>query len=205
MQCLKYMPKLNQKGIIHLLLPIILILGLIVGVYLVTSGNPLKLFSKASMSKPTGPETSFTLVGPNECAGLGCLFPQPQEQFEVKLYARSDIETANLFKADITFPKDLVEVTEIKEEGFIKNYEHVQTPPQGSIKVYLNYVDKKTAAIAGLQRVSKPGLRVYVGRQEIPRVYGGLGIAILSTPKGVMTGQQAWRQRLGGELLCYVW
>ena len=93
----------------------------------------------------------------------------------------------------------------LKEEGFIKNYEHSQTPPQGSIKVYLNYVDKKTAAIAGLQRVSKPGLRVYVGRQEIPRVYGGLGIAILSTPKGVMTGQQAWRQRLGGELLCYVW
>ena len=59
--------------------------------------------------------------------------------------------------------------------------------------------------LSGLERVSKPGLRVYVQREEIPRVYGGLGIAIVSTPKGIMTGQQAWRQRVGGELLCYVW
>ena len=93
----------------------------------------------------------------------------------------------------------------LKEEGFIRNYEFMNDNVQGSLKIYLNYVDKKTAAISGLRRVSKPGLRVYVNRQEIPRVYGGLGIAILSTPKGVMTGQQAWRSKLGGELLCYVW
>ena len=93
----------------------------------------------------------------------------------------------------------------LKDEGFIRNCELVNDNPQGTLKIYLNYLDKKTAAISGLRRVSKPGLRVYVNRQEIPRVYGGLGIAILSTPKGVMTGQQAWRNKLGGELLCYVW
>ena len=66
-------------------------------------------------------------------------------------------------------------------------------------------MDKKEPILTGLQRVSKPGLRVYVQRAEIPRVYGGLGIAIISTPTGVMTGQQAWRQNLGGELICYIW
>ena len=93
----------------------------------------------------------------------------------------------------------------LKEEGFIDNYEVLRGKPERMIKVYLRYRDKKQPAIFGLKRISKPGLRVYVGRVEIPRVYGGIGIAILSTPGGVMTGQQAWRQRLGGELLCYVW
>ena len=93
----------------------------------------------------------------------------------------------------------------LKEEGFINNYEVLKGRPQRIIKIYLKYFDGKQPAILGLKRVSKPGLRVYVQRTEIPRVYGGLGIAILSTPKGVMTGQQAWRQRLGGELVCYVW
>lgn len=93
----------------------------------------------------------------------------------------------------------------LKDEGFIRSYELQQDGVQGVLKVYLNYLDKKTAAISGLRRVSKPGLRVYVNRREIPRVYGGLGIAILSTPRGVMTGQEAWRNKLGGELLCYVW
>ncbi len=72
------------------------------------------------------------------------------------------------------------------------------------IKIHLKYTDEQPA-ILGLERVSKPGLRVYVEKQEIPRVYGGLGIAILSTSKGVMTGQEAWKRRLGGEVLCYVW
>ena len=93
----------------------------------------------------------------------------------------------------------------LKDEGFIRSYEVLQDTVQGTLKIYLNYLDKKNAAISGLRRVSKPGLRVYVNRGEIPRVYGGLGIAILSTPRGVMTGQEAWRNRLGGELLCYVW
>ena len=93
----------------------------------------------------------------------------------------------------------------LRDEGFIHDYEVLRGKPQRVIKIYLKYGDKKVPVITGLKRVSKPGLRVYVQRAEIPRVYGGLGIAILSTPKGVMTGQQAWRQKVGGELLCYIW
>ena len=93
----------------------------------------------------------------------------------------------------------------LKEEGFIIDYEVLRSKPHRAIKIYLKYSDKNQPVISGLERASKPGLRVYVGRKEIPRVYSGLGIAIVSTPKGVMTGQQAWRQGIGGELLCYVW
>ena len=93
----------------------------------------------------------------------------------------------------------------LKEEGFINDYEVLKGKPHRVIKIYLKYSDKNQPVLSGLDRVSKPGLRVYVQKKEIPRVYGGLGIAILSTSKGVMTGQQAWRQRVGGELLCYVW
>jgi len=92
----------------------------------------------------------------------------------------------------------------LKEENFIDHYEVLKGKPQPMIKMHLKYTDSRPA-ILGLERVSKPGLRVYVGQHEIPRVYGGLGIAVLSTPRGVMTGQEAWRRRLGGELLCYVW
>ena len=92
----------------------------------------------------------------------------------------------------------------LKEEGFISNYEVLRGKPQRVIKIYLKYSDKNQPILSGLERVSKPGLRVYVGRNEIPRVAGGLGIAIISTSKGVITGQQAWRQGIGGELLCYV-
>jgi small subunit ribosomal protein S8 len=93
----------------------------------------------------------------------------------------------------------------LKDEGFIRDYEVLKGKPQRMIKIYLKYTEKKEPVLTGLKRVSKPGLRVYVQRTEVPRVYGGLGIAILSTPRGVMTGQQAWRQRVGGELLCYIW
>ena len=93
----------------------------------------------------------------------------------------------------------------LREEGFIMDYEVLKGKPQRIIKIHLKYMDKKEPVLTGLQRVSKPGLRVYVQRSEIPRVYGGLGIAMLSTPKGVITGEQAWRQNVGGELLCYIW
>jgi len=93
----------------------------------------------------------------------------------------------------------------LKAEGFIKDYEVLKDKAHRAIKLYLKYGDKNHPVLSGLERVSKPGLRVYVERKEIPRVYGGLGIAIISTSKGVMTGQQAWRQGIGGELLCYVW
>ena len=92
----------------------------------------------------------------------------------------------------------------LKEEGLVDRYEVLKGKPQPMIKIHLKYTGEQPA-ILGLERVSKPGLRVYVEKQEIPRVYGGLGIAILSPSKGVMTGQEAWRRRLGGEVLCYVW
>jgi len=93
----------------------------------------------------------------------------------------------------------------LEGEGFISDYEVLKDKSHRAIKIYLKYGEKNQSVLSGLERVSKPGLRVYVQQKEIPRVYGGLGIAIISTPKGVMTGQQAWRQGLGGELLCYVW
>jgi len=93
----------------------------------------------------------------------------------------------------------------LKEEGFIHDCEVVRGKTHRVIKIHLKYSDSNQPVISGLERVSKPGLRVYVQQKEIPRVYGGLGIAIVSTSKGVRTGQQAWRQGVGGELLCYVW
>jgi small subunit ribosomal protein S8 len=93
----------------------------------------------------------------------------------------------------------------LKREGFIKGYEVREEGPKKTIRIHLAYTENGEPLITGLQRVSKPGLRVYVKRGQIPRVYGGLGIAILSTSQGVMTGQEAWRRRLGGEVLCYVW
>jgi small subunit ribosomal protein S8 len=93
----------------------------------------------------------------------------------------------------------------LRQEGFIKDYEVVSEGVKRSIRLRLAYGGRKEPAISGLRRVSKPGLRVYVQKREIPRVYGGLGIAILSTPMGVMTGQEAWHNRVGGEILCYVW
>ncbi|MDO8673392.1 MAG: 30S ribosomal protein S8 [Dehalococcoidia bacterium] len=93
----------------------------------------------------------------------------------------------------------------LKDEGFIKDFELQKEGVEKLLRLHLCYQGKKQSVLTGLQRVSKPGLRVYVQKAEIPRVYGGMGIAILSTPLGVMTGQTAWRNRVGGELLCYVW
>lgn len=94
----------------------------------------------------------------------------------------------------------------LKDEGFIKDYELLKGPtPQKILKIYLKYTEDKEPVITGLKRISKPGRRVYVGRKEIPRVYGGLGIAILSTSQGIMTGYEAYRRGIGGELICYVW
>ena len=93
----------------------------------------------------------------------------------------------------------------LKAEGFIRDYDVLRGQPQPVLRIHLSYRENKEASISGLKRVSKPGLRVYAGKGEIPRVYGGLGIAILSTSRGVITGANAWRQNVGGELLCYVW
>jgi small subunit ribosomal protein S8 len=92
----------------------------------------------------------------------------------------------------------------LKDEGFVTDYTVLKGKPQRVIKISLKYINGRPA-IAGLERVSRPGLRLYVGHHEIPRVYGGLGVAVLSTSSGVMTGQKAWHKNIGGELLCYVW
>ena len=92
----------------------------------------------------------------------------------------------------------------LKEQSFIGDFEVVKAKPAQMLRVQLRYVEKQPAVL-GLERVSRPGLRVYAGKAEIPRVYGGLGLAIMSTSQGIMTGQQAWRKKLGGEVLCYVW
>ena len=91
------------------------------------------------------------------------------------------------------------------EEGFIESYATSQDGVQELLTIQLKYVEGKTPVVSGLKRISKPGLRVYARKTEIPRVVGGLGTAILSTSHGIMTGQSARKLNLGGEVLCYVW
>jgi len=92
----------------------------------------------------------------------------------------------------------------LKEEGYIRDYDVVKDNPQGTIRVTLKYVEKRPV-LNQIKRVSKPGLRVYTRRDAIPRVRGGLGTAIISTPQGLMTGRKAYQLGLGGEVVCYVW
>ena len=91
------------------------------------------------------------------------------------------------------------------DEGYIKSFDYIDEKPQGSIKIVLKYVNGKQPVIAGLKRISKPGLRVYARSEEMPRVLGGLGIAIVSTSKGLMTDREARKQNIGGEVLAYIW
>ena len=92
------------------------------------------------------------------------------------------------------------------EEGYIKAYDVIDDGLQGQIKVTLKYVNgKSTPVIAGLKRISKPGLRVYARCEELPKVLGGLGVAIISTSKGLMTDRASRQENLGGEVLCYIW
>ena len=93
----------------------------------------------------------------------------------------------------------------LKEEGFIKDYKIEKNDVQGTIVLTLKYTDKKERVITGLKRISKPGLRVYAKSDEIPKVLNGLGIAIISTSKGIMTDKEARKQNIGGEVLAYIW
>ena len=93
----------------------------------------------------------------------------------------------------------------LKEEGFINDYKVKKNDVQSILVLSLKYSDKKERVITGLKRISKPGLRVYAKAEELPRVLNGLGIAIVSTSKGVMTDKQARRESLGGEVLAYIW
>ena len=109
-------------------------------------------------------------------------------------------------KVDIPASKLKLEIARIlKEEGYIANYKATEENGQKVLRVYLKYSAGNEAAISNVARVSRPGCRVYVGRAEIPRVLGGLGINILTTPRGVMTGKQARKEGVGGEILCEVW
>lgn len=99
-----------------------------------------------------------------------------------------------------------VEIAKIlKREGYIEDYEVIAANPQDILRIQLRYTPDKRGVIHGLRRISKPGLRVYVKKDEIPKVLGGLGIAIISTPKGLMTDKEARKAGLGGEVICYVW
>lgn len=113
---------------------------------------------------------------------------------------------AKLEKVDIPSSKLKLEIAKIlKDEGYIKNLKMVKDRRQGVIRVYLKYTDDEAPVIQGLKRISKPGCRVYAGNDAIPKVMAGLGVAILSTPKGIQTGKQAKKDNVGGEVLCHVW
>ncbi|MDQ3855805.1 MAG: 30S ribosomal protein S8 [Chloroflexota bacterium] len=94
----------------------------------------------------------------------------------------------------------------LKAEGYIRDFEEVPGDgPQPNLRLALKYDRSRQPEIRGIRRVSKPGLRVYTSRDQMPRVLGGIGLAIVSTSRGVMSGRQAYRERIGGEVLCYVW
>jgi small subunit ribosomal protein S8 len=109
-------------------------------------------------------------------------------------------------KLDVPASKLKLEIARIlKEEGYVSNYKITEEEGKKTLRVYLKYGPNNEAAINCIERVSRPGCRVYVGRNEINRVLGGLGINILTTPKGVMTGRQARKEGVGGEVLCQVY
>lgn len=93
----------------------------------------------------------------------------------------------------------------MKAEGFVKDVEFIEDGKQGIIRVYLKYGNNKERVITGLKRISKPGLRVYAQKDELPKVLGGLGIAVISTSQGLMTDKAARKAGCGGEVLCYIW
>jgi small subunit ribosomal protein S8 len=113
---------------------------------------------------------------------------------------------ARVPKVDVPASKLKVEITRIlKDEGYIANFKTSEDNKQGVLRVYLKYGPGMERVITDLQRVSRPGCRIYCGKGEIPRVYGGLGINILSTSRGLMTGRAAAQAGVGGEILCNVW
>jgi len=119
------------------------------------------------------------------------------------------IRNANLVHhdhVDIPCSKLKVSIAKIlKDEGYIKYYKVMRNTKQGTIRIFLKYGPDKSPVINGLERVSKPGIRRYINSTEIPRVRGGLGIVIISTSHGILTGKDCRRQNVGGEVLCTVW
>ena len=111
-------------------------------------------------------------------------------------HAKVDIPASNL-------KTELARI--LKEEGYVQNYKRIDDDKQGTLRVFLRRANDGSEVILGLARVSRPGCRVYVAKDEIPKVQGGLGINIISTSRGLMTGRQAVREGVGGEILCNVW
>lgn len=119
------------------------------------------------------------------------------------------IRNANIVRhetVEVPASKIKREIAEIlKREGFIRDAEYIEDSKQGIIRMFLKYGPNQERVITGLKRISKPGLRVYAKSQEVPKVLGGLGLAILSTSKGVMSDKDARQSKSGGEVICYVW
>lgn len=93
----------------------------------------------------------------------------------------------------------------LKREGFISNYKLMKDSKQGILRIYLKYLKNGTPSILGLKRISRPGLRVYKKSDELPKVYGGLGVAVISTSQGLLTDTEAREKKVGGEIICYAW
>ncbi|MCL6580955.1 MAG: 30S ribosomal protein S8 [Firmicutes bacterium] len=114
--------------------------------------------------------------------------------------------TARQDRVDIPGSKVKRSIAEIlKREGYIRDYAWIDDGRQGTIRIYLKYGPQRESVIHGLRRISKPGLRVYAKKDRVPRVLGGLGIAILSTPAGILTDKEARAKGVGGEVICYIW
>jgi len=113
---------------------------------------------------------------------------------------------ARFDKVDIPASRMKISLAKIlKEEGFIKNYKVIKDNRQGILRVYLKYTSQQQPLIQGIRRVSKPGCRVYTGHAELPKVQGGLGVAVISTSQGVLTDRAARKLNVGGEVLCEIW
>ncbi|MDK2821196.1 MAG: small subunit ribosomal protein [Clostridia bacterium] len=119
------------------------------------------------------------------------------------------IRNANMVyqeKVDIPASKVKRALAEIlKNEGYIKKYDYIEDGKQGILRLYLKYGSNREKVISGLKRISRPGLRIYAKKGEIPKVLGGLGIAVISTSKGILTDKEARREGVGGEVICYIW
>jgi small subunit ribosomal protein S8 len=119
------------------------------------------------------------------------------------------IRNANMTRKDhvlVPASKLKLEVAKVlKAQGYIQKYDLIDDKRHGQLRIHLRYARERDRVITGLRRVSRPGMRVYVNSKQIPRVLGGLGIAVLSTSDGVLTDREARRRRIGGEILCYVW
>lgn len=111
-------------------------------------------------------------------------------------HSKVDIPASNLLKG-------LTQI--LLDEGYIRNFTVLDDGPQGHIRIYLKYGADRKSAITGLKRISRPGYRQYTGVQDIPRVLNGLGVAILSTPRGLLVDRKARKERVGGEILCHIW